>query len=161
MIDTISTVRLQQVNPALAAKIEQMDATLGKDGVEIRVVQGLRTIAEQDALYAQGRTAPGEIVTNAKGTQSWHCLGCAVDVDPSINGVGAKFIPDWNESHPVWQRIIELGESLGLTSGKSWGDEPHLQLTGKFPYNKPDAEALALFRTGGLKAVWDAIAATP
>src|SRR4051812_14421962 len=36
-------------------------------GVTIKIISGLRTYAEQDALYAQGRTKPGPKVTNAKG----------------------------------------------------------------------------------------------
>jgi peptidoglycan LD-endopeptidase CwlK len=154
MRDLFSTTRLAQVNPALVAIIEQMDATLSAENILIRVVQGLRTWAEQDALFAQGRTAPGSIVTNAKGGESWHNFGCAVDLTPSVNRTDAKFAPDWNEKHPAWQRIVSLGESLGLTSGKSWGDMPHLQLTGRFPYNKPDSETLQLFKDGGVQAIW-------
>ncbi|WP_305953442.1 M15 family metallopeptidase [Paenibacillus sp. P32E] len=45
----------------------------------IVITQGLRTIAEQDALYAQGRTKPGQIVTNARGRTSYHNFGLAVD----------------------------------------------------------------------------------
>lgn len=157
MRDAISTARLQEVNPALAAKIEQMDNILTGENILVRVVQGLRTWAQQDALYAQGRTAPGAIVTNARGGESWHNFGCAVDLTPSRDGIDAKFNPDWNESHPNWQRLVTLGESLGLTSGKSWGDAPHLQLTGRFPYNKPDGEALQLFKDGGMQAIWDEI----
>jgi hypothetical protein len=42
-------------------------------------VQGVRTFAEQDALYAQGRTRKGLRVTNAKGGQSYHNYGLAAD----------------------------------------------------------------------------------
>jgi peptidoglycan L-alanyl-D-glutamate endopeptidase CwlK len=52
----------------------------------IRVVQGLRSWTEQDALYAMGRTAPGKIVTNVKGGYSYHNYGMAVDCVPSIHG---------------------------------------------------------------------------
>ena len=48
--------------------------------IQLRVTQGLRTIAEQDELYAQGRTKPGKIVTNAKGGKSNHNSGLAIDV---------------------------------------------------------------------------------
>ena len=51
-------------------------ADLAAQGVYVRVVQGLRTWTEQDALYAQGRTAPGKVVTNVRGGYSWHCFGC-------------------------------------------------------------------------------------
>lgn len=45
-----------------------------------RIVSARRTCAEQRALYAQGRTAPGPIVTGANGCQSWHVNGRAVDL---------------------------------------------------------------------------------
>ncbi len=65
-MDPHSETRLQAVHPVLADKVRQMAATLLQEGIEIRVVQGLRTHDEQAALYAQGRTAPGSIVTDAK-----------------------------------------------------------------------------------------------
>ena len=48
------------------------------------VTSGLRTREEQEALYAQGRTKPGNIVTNADGVihKSNHQGGNAVDVVP-------------------------------------------------------------------------------
>lgn len=50
------------------------------------VTSGLRSSALQDTLYAQGRTAPGSIVTNARGGQSAHNYGLAIDVYPVVNG---------------------------------------------------------------------------
>ncbi|WP_412693869.1 M15 family metallopeptidase [Clostridium sp. AF22-10] len=38
------------------------------EGITVAIGETLRTVAEQDALYAQGRTKPGNIVTNAKGS---------------------------------------------------------------------------------------------
>ncbi|SVE43245.1 uncharacterized protein METZ01_LOCUS496099, partial [marine metagenome] len=46
---------------------------------ELFVVHTLRTYAEQDDLYEQGRTEPGKIVTNARGGKSWHNFGLAID----------------------------------------------------------------------------------
>nr|WP_295770097.1 M15 family metallopeptidase [Rhodoferax sp.] len=40
----------------------------------------MRSCAEQDALYAQGRTAPGNKVTNAKSGDSNHNFGIAFDI---------------------------------------------------------------------------------
>lgn len=50
--------------------------------LKVRPQGGRRTCAEQNAIYAQGRESPGEIVTYASGCTSWHVLGRAVDVDP-------------------------------------------------------------------------------
>src|SRR5690349_7601657 len=51
-------------------------------GITLVVVQGLRTWAQQQAIYDQGRTKPGEIVTKAKPGQSYHNYGLAIDAVP-------------------------------------------------------------------------------
>jgi len=79
-------------------------------------------------LYAQGRTAPGKIVTNAKAGDSWHNWRCAVDVVPLVNGKA-----DWDGSHPVWAEIGRLGKEAGLEwagEWKSFKELAHFQYTG-------------------------------
>src|ERR1700692_426405 len=132
MMDPTSETRLQQVFPVLAERVRAMAEQLAGEGIDIRVVQGLRTWAEQTALYAQGRTTPGNIVTEARAGYSWHEFGLAVDIVP-MNGPE----PMWNNPD-IWDRIIAAGEVLGLTSGKAWHDVPHFQLTGKFPATPTD-----------------------
>ena len=152
-MDTVSELRLSQVYPGLADKIRSMAATLEAETIDIRVTQGLRTMAEQEALYAQGRTTAGAIVTNASAGSSWHNFGLAVDVVP-LTPQG----PDWNIAHPVWNRIVAVGSGLGLVAGGEWRtfpDWPHFQLTGRFPVS-PNDEARTIFATGGLDAVWEA-----
>jgi peptidoglycan LD-endopeptidase CwlK len=152
-VDTVSELRLSQVYPGLADKVRAMAAQLEAEAIDIRVTQGLRTMAEQEALYAQGRTADGSIVTNARAGFTWHQFGLAIDVVPlSPQGV------DWDTSHPVWARIVDIGTGLGLVSGAEWRtfpDWPHFQLTGRFPVT-PNDEARQLLATGGLSAVWSA-----
>jgi len=151
-----SEALLSKVNPILAAKVRSMAETLAAQGITIIVVQGLRTIAEQDALYAQGRTTPGKIVTNAKGGQSYHNFGLACDCAPE-NPDGSI---DWNASHPTWKAMEAEAVKVGLVSGANWVrfvDAPHVQLTGKFPEGAPDTEVRELYAKGGLQGVWDAI----
>src|SRR5258708_12842627 len=83
-MDAVSEGRLAQVNPTLAQKLRQVADQMAANGVQLRIVQGLRTKAEQDALYAQGRTTPGKVVTNAKGGQSMHNYGLPVDTVPEL-----------------------------------------------------------------------------
>jgi peptidoglycan L-alanyl-D-glutamate endopeptidase CwlK len=152
-MDTVSEIRLAQVYPGLADKVRAMAATLEAEAIDIRVTQGLRTMEEQEALYAQGRTVAGAVVTNATAGTSWHNFGLAVDVVP-LTPQG----PDWNTAHPVWGRIISVGTQLGLVAGAQWRtfpDWPHFQLTGRFPVS-PDDEARIILATGGLDAVWKA-----
>lgn len=155
-MDPVSDARLAEVHPVLAQKIHNLSDRLTLENVVIRVTQGVRTWAQQDALYAQGRTTPGNIVTKARGGWSWHNFGMAVDVAPAVDPASPHFVPDWDLTHPSWARIVAVGESLGLVSGISWKDEPHLQLTGKFPVAAPTDEVRQLFKDGGHQAVWDA-----
>jgi len=95
--------------------------------VDLRVTDGFRSVEEQDKLYAKGRTAPGSIVTKAKGGQSNHNFGLAVDVVPMENG---KL--NWETKN--WDLIGRIGESRGLEWGGRWKflDRPHFQnLQGK------------------------------
>jgi peptidoglycan L-alanyl-D-glutamate endopeptidase CwlK len=156
-MEHISEARLTLICPKLADKIRTLAEMLAQEGILIRVVQGLRSWNEQDALYAMGRTAPGKSVKNVKGGYSYHCFGMAVDCVPSINGCELAYQPDWNRTHPAWSRMIEVGKSLGLTCGALWRtfpDAPHFQLEGRFPAGGPDNEVRQLFRDGGMESVW-------
>ena len=149
-MDSVSEVRLSFICPVVADKIRKM-AEMLKDEFPMRVTQAMRSWDEQDKLFAQGRTAPGKIVTNARGGYSWHNFGCAVDLVP-MTDLG----PDWNVSHPQWKRMVMVGTSLGLESGALWRtfpDYPHFQLTGRFPAS-PDDEVRQIFKDAGMVGVW-------
>ncbi len=151
-MDNISETRLNEVHPALAALIRKLHDMLAPE-FEIRVTQGLRSWSEQATLYAQGRTTPGKIITNAPPGTSWHNYGLAVDVVPMTVGTNQ---PDWDVSHSDWQRIHAVAQSLGLVCGadfRTFKDWPHLQLTGRFPAS-PSDEVKQLFHDGGILAVW-------
>lgn len=156
-MDQISEQRLQQVYPALATSIRIMATSLAVQGIYIRVTQGLRTVAEQDALYAQGRTAPGKIVTNCQGGHSYHNFGMAVDCCPSKAGPNDPFDPQWDITDPKYARMVAAGRDSGLNCGADWEhfkDVPHFQLTGSWPVGAPPSEAREL-AASGLEHVWD------
>ena len=107
--------------PAVKRKRDALVTLCEAHGVPIRVTSGFRSFAEQDALYAQGRTKPGQIVTKAQGGQSLHNFGVAFDVWPS----GKQF------TDTDWVKVGSLGEGLGLEWGGRWTsfvDKPHFQL---------------------------------
>lgn len=131
-MEALSQDRLQLVHPKLASLVQQLDARLIPQGIHLRVVQGLRTMAEQQALWEQGRTAPGSIVTNARPGDSWHNYGAAVDLIPGLRGT-PQWEPNWDENHPDFKAMIRCGIGLGLVSGSTWEsfkDYPHFQLAG-------------------------------
>ncbi len=154
-MDSVSEQRLSLVWPILADSIRIMADTLAQKDILIRVVQGLRTSAEQDALYEQGRTTPGKIVTNCRGGFSWHNFGMAVDCVPSTSI--DFFNPDWNPSHPAWKEMEAQAKGLGLTCGADWRsfpDYPHFQLTGQYPEGAPSDEVREIAAASGLAALW-------
>jgi len=90
------------------------------------VVQGTRSFTEQQSTYNQGRTTPGNVVTQARPGDSYHQYGLAFDVVPT-EYLG---LPGWNPSGPHWAKIGEIAERLGLTWGGRWSnpDKPHFEL---------------------------------
>lgn len=149
-VEQLNATRLQQVHPIVASLMHQVIDKCAQQGVHILVTQGLRTWAEQDALYNQGRSAPGKKVTNAKGGQSYHNFGFAVDFVP-IDALGKA---DWNVAHPSWQVVIDTAKQLHFESGAEWvtfKDYPHLQITGGLSL----ADLRKLYKTGGLEGCWN------
>jgi|SRR6267378_272089 len=154
-MDAISEQKLVHVNPKLSALVRQMadELAAADPPVTIRVVQGLRTWEEQAALYDQGRSKPGKIVTDAPAGHSYHNFGLAVDCVPMM-----PLGPDWNRGHPVWQRMIAVGQKVGLTEGALWRsfpDWPHFQLTGSLPLS-PNEYVRDSYIQSGLQGVWTA-----
>ena len=96
-------------------------------GSEIGIVSGFRSSAEQDVLFAQGRTTPGPKVTWARGGQSYHNFGLAIDVAPVQNG---RLNP---AAYPA-PSTVEIGRAIGFEWGGDWSaakkDRPHFQITG-------------------------------
>src|ERR1051326_6385802 len=137
-----SQARLQKVHPELAKRVTDLIETLQGEAMQVEVAQGLRTFEEQNELFAKGRTKPGKIVTRAKGGQSNHNYGLAVDLCPFVNGQ-----PQWNDEGG-FKRIGDEAKTRGLEWGGDWKkfpDTPHVQLPG-LTVN----QCLALFNDGGL-----------
>lgn len=123
VMDATSAGRIARLHPRLRSQARQLLSLAAARGIDLRVVSGLRTYEEQAALYAQGRTAPGSIVTNARPGESWHNFGLALDVVPWENGR-----LNWNTTR--WAEIGALGKSIGLQWGGDWTslvDKPHFQ----------------------------------
>lgn len=116
-----------QLHPLLQQKLKQLKSECEKAGLKIGISECLRSAREQDDLYAQGRTKPGRIVTNAKGSNysSMHQWGVAFDFYRN-DGKGA-----YNNSGKFFERVGAIGKKLGLEWGGDWKsikDMPHFQL---------------------------------
>jgi peptidoglycan LD-endopeptidase CwlK len=114
---------LDDLHPAVRTKAKKLIELCKREGVELLITCTYRSFEEQAKLYAMGRTAPGNKVTNAKPGSSWHQFKLAFDVVPLVNG---KAVWDSN----MWPLIGMLGEQVGLTWGGRWKkfkDLPHFE----------------------------------
>jgi len=103
--------------------LKDINAQLGGDGLIFKIISGTRTYDQQNALFAQGRTIPGRIVTRARGGQSNHNFGVAWDIGIFRN---AEYIPE----STLYQKAGAIGKREGLEWGGDWQgfqDEPHFQ----------------------------------
>lgn len=131
-----SAARLSGLHPAVLAAATTLIERSYAGGVPILITQGLRTIVEQDALYAQGRTRPGAIVTNARGGYSYHNYGLAVDFAlllPNGSSVSWDMNRDGNQNGTRdWLEVVQHAKAIGFEWGGDWTsfkDYPHLQMS--------------------------------
>lgn len=118
----INSRKIEDLNPYVAKLCKQFIAACKKEGIDVLITSTYRDNESQNAIYAQGRTKPGRIVTNAKGGQSFHNYRLAFDFVPIVNGKAM-----WNDAR-TFKRARQIGESLGL-EGLSF-EMAHLQWTG-------------------------------
>jgi hypothetical protein len=126
---------VSDLHPDLQKKVGELKAICKKNGITIGIGECLRTVAEQDALYAKGRTTSGSIVTNAKGSSysSMHQWGVAFDfyLGMDVDGDGKSSDDAYNNATGLFDKVGKLGQSIGLEWGGSWKsikDKPHFQL---------------------------------
>ena len=99
----INSRSLDDLLPQVKQRVEAFIKAADASGIDLLVTSTYRDNESQNALYAQGRTTAGRVVTNAKAGQSFHNYRCAVDVVPLVNGK-----PAWNVKDEVWQTIGKL-----------------------------------------------------
>lgn len=123
----INSRSLDDLLPVVKAKAEAFIAACHAHGIDILVTSTYRDFESQTALYNQGRTTKGNIVTNAKAGQSFHNFKCALDFAPLKNG---KI--DWNDT-ATFTKCGEIAETVGLEWAgrwKSFKELAHVQYTG-------------------------------
>jgi len=135
----ISSRKLSDLHPTVSKMAADFLAKAESEGIDVLVTSTYRDIDAQDALYAQGRSKPGKIVTNARGGKSWHNWRVAFDVVPMRNGK-----PIWDTKTPenfeLWKRIGGIGKSVGLEWAGDWKtfrEYPHFQRTKDYPNGFP------------------------
>ena len=124
---------LQHLHPEARERAEELQLLCKKNNLPILITETLRTTAEQNELYAKGRTTPGKIVTHAKGDtyQSAHQWGVAFDFCKNIKG------QEYSDT-AFFKAIGTLGKAIGLFWGgdfKTFVDLPHFELPKYLPNN--------------------------
>lgn len=123
-----------QLNPIVKERSNQLIQQAGKKGIVVVITEGFRSVQEQNRLYAEGRTTAGKVVTNAKGGESYHNYGLAIDF--AIKTPAGKIIWDMNydgnkNGKPDWIEVVQMAKSLGFQWGGDWKaikDYSHLQM---------------------------------
>jgi peptidoglycan L-alanyl-D-glutamate endopeptidase CwlK len=128
---------LSDLHPSVQAMAQVFLSGCAAKGLDVLITCTHRTGAEQDALYAQGRTKPGKVVTNAKAGQSSHNFtmggkpaSLAFDIVPlrhgkpvwgiSGNGMDDNPADDEKDDLELWQNIRAVAEKAGLSSASRW-----------------------------------------
>jgi peptidoglycan L-alanyl-D-glutamate endopeptidase CwlK len=159
MRDYISINRAANLHPKVREEVVTLinkAESLFPQNMAIRIVQGLRTIDEQNALYAQGRTKPGKVVTNAPGGKSYHNYGLAIDFailkDKDNNGTYETL--SWETAEDFdrdgvkdWLEVVKVFKDAGWKWGGDFlsiKDNPHFEKAFGYKvsqllalYNKP------------------------
>lgn len=126
----INSRSLDDLHPKVKQLAETFIANCKQAGIDVLVTSTYRDGESQNALYAQGRTKPGSIVTNAKAGQSWHNYRLAFDIVPLRGGK-----PVWGTSGldgKLWKQVGQIGKAVGLEWAGEWKtfvEFPHFQYT--------------------------------
>ena len=117
---------VNELHPYVKELALKLQKEAKKQGLDMKVIDTYRSKERQDFLYSQGRTRPGSIVTNAKGSDmaSYHNWRLAFDCIQNKKGYeyDSKFL----------NKLGKIGQSIGLEWGGGWSgfkDAPHFQYT--------------------------------
>ena len=123
----INSRKIEDLHPKVADLCNQFITECKDAGIDVLITSTYRDNESQNALYNQGRTTPGNKVTNAKGGQSFHNYRIAFDFCPIVGGKA-----QWNDT-ATFNRCGEIAESLGLEWAGRWKtfkELAHCQYTG-------------------------------
>ncbi|TXI15748.1 MAG: M15 family peptidase [Pedobacter sp.] len=138
-LDNLTLARIEILHPKLRLEAKDIYLQICRcltGRAQVRFSQTFRTIAEQNALYAQGRTTPGKIVTWAEGGRSYHNYGLAIDICLILDGktVNWDTLKDYDgDGLSDWMECVKIFEKQGWEWGGRWQkgktDMPHFQKT--------------------------------
>lgn len=120
-------IDLDWLMPEFRDRLLEVIAQCKGRGVNYVATAGFRSYSTQMQLWKQGRVLPGKIVTNARGGESSHNFGLAVDFVADIDPApGVQ--PSWKASD--YDVLHEECGKAGLHHGRGYGDDPHVSWPG-------------------------------
>jgi peptidoglycan LD-endopeptidase CwlK len=123
-----------ELHPIVKERSNQLIQQAAEKGIVIIITDDFRSAADQDRLYEQGRTVEGNIVTHARGGESFHNFGLAIDFaikTPTENVIWDMQFDGNQNGKPDWDEVVEMAKALGFEWGGDWAqfkDYPHLQM---------------------------------
>ena len=133
-----------ELHPTVANKTEELIEKAEELGIFVVITDDFRSIDDQHALYERGRESDGRVVTNAKGGESYHNYGLAIDfaLRTEDDDVIWDLEYDGNQNgESDWMEVVDIAKDLGFTWGGDWTrfrDYPHLQMD--FGYSIQDLQ---------------------
>lgn len=134
--DRLTLTRITTAHPAIRHQLleiyEEICASL-TGRAQCRFTEVIRSAKRQDELYAQGRSKPGKIVTNAKAWESAHNFGLGVDVVLILDGKEASWdtVCDYDKDGMAdWLEMVRVFESHGWAwygRNKKFREAPHFE----------------------------------
>ncbi|MFC3420218.1 M15 family metallopeptidase [Salinicoccus hispanicus] len=121
------------LHPEVEKKAEALEEKAKEKDIKITITSDFRSFEEQDALFSKGRSLPGEIVTNARGGESYHNYGLAIDYAIEADGEIIWDVEyDGNDNGKAdWLEVADIAKDLGFEWGGDWEsfkDYPHLEM---------------------------------
>lgn len=123
------------LHPIVAEKSDQLIQQAESIGIDLVITDEFRSTEEQNNLHSQGRSAAGNVVTYARGGESYHNYGLAIDFALRLdNGDVVWDIArdDNGNGERDWYEAAAIGKELGFAWGGDWQrfkDYPHLEMT--------------------------------
>jgi hypothetical protein len=104
---------LNSLVPEFRTKVFELLARCTEAGIAVMIIDTLRTQAEQDAALAGGFSWT---------KHSKHQDGKAIDICPyAIFDLHGPDKLNWDTSDPIWLKLGQIGEGLGLKWGGRYG----------------------------------------
>lgn len=127
------------LHPTVEQKTNELITRAAKIGITVIVTDRYRSFSDQNHLFDQERKQPGEIITHARGEESMHNFGFAIDFALKTKSGEIIWDIEYDGNHngkSDWFEVAHIAKELGFSSRGDWVHfkyYPHFEMT--FDYN--------------------------